>query len=126
MNHKGLVVVVVVVCDAGATRRAYTVAIVLKFSLLECVIDEERRGYRRGWWWGYGGPHKPEEGPDFGPTLFSHLHAGDRGAGGGGWGLGVGSGGWGWVGLRGSLRSSVSEKATPRPPNSRNPPPPPT
>lgn len=29
--------------NAGDTRRADTVAIVLKFSLLECVIDEERR-----------------------------------------------------------------------------------
>lgn len=49
MNHKGLVVlavlVVVGVCvrNAGDTRGADTVAIVLKFSLLECVIDEERR-----------------------------------------------------------------------------------
>lgn len=42
MNHKGVVVGRGGGSNAGDTRRADTVATVLKFSLLACVIDEER------------------------------------------------------------------------------------
>lgn len=58
-----------------------------------------------------GGISQREEGPEFGPTLFSHLHAGDRGAG-----DGEGVGGM----LSGVLCGPVCQK---RP---RLPPPPPT
>lgn len=57
---------------------------------------------------GVRGVSQPEEGPEFGPTLFSHLHAGDRGEEKGG----VGGG----VVLWSSLWSSVSERATVAPP----------